>query len=91
MSANGDNKATIDCPSCKQRFSTPMPKTGVMNDLRCSVAFGTHEKPVRCICGKYSVFVATSAEIAWAVIPISDEQAAQLQDSSIIVPPMVIN
>lgn len=87
MSTNGTSKATIDCPHCGQRFSVAPPKTGILNDLRCSLGVATHEKPIRCICGKYAIWVAQTVQMAWAIVPITDEQAAKLDESSILIPP----
>lgn len=87
MSQNGTNKIMIDCPACKQRFSAPAPKTSIINDLSLSMAFATHDKPVRCLCGKFLVVVITRAEISWGAVPIDDEQAGQLGESKIVTPP----
>lgn len=88
MSQNGNGKTAITCPHCKQRFSVVLPKIDMFNDLRSSVAVAAHEKPIRCI-GCHKKFVAgfRELEVTWAFIPINDEQAATLDDQSIIVAP----
>jgi hypothetical protein len=87
MSNNGDNKLLIECPHCHQRFSVPLPKVEVLNTPRVSMTIATHEKPIRCICGSYSVLGVEKYKLAWAVVPITDEQAQQLDGSRIILPP----
>lgn len=91
MSANGNNKTVITCPHCKQRFSVTMPQASIFNDLRIATLVAPHEKPIRCICGKYSIPVLAGAEMTWQISPITDEQAATLTDSSIIIPPLMVN
>lgn len=90
MSQNGANRQVIDCPSCKLRFSVTLPKADLFNDLRSSVVVAAHAKPIRCICGKQMIPAFQAVEIRWVIIPITDEQAASMDDSQIIVPPMVV-
>lgn len=87
MSKNGTHKNVIACPHCGQRFSVTMPKTDLFNDLRVSLAVTTHEKPIKCICGKRSVVAIKAIAMERVVLPITDEQAATLEDSSVIVAP----
>lgn len=89
MSQNGNNKHVIICPHCNQRFSVSIPKLDMFNDLRVSTVIAAHEKPIRCVdnqCGKKSVVGFKEVEIKWVIIPITDEQAATLDESSIIIP-----
>lgn len=88
MSTNGNSKSTITCPHCNQRFSVTMPQAVIFNDTRVSSALVPHEKPIRCICGKFSVPVMQSAQMAWAILPLTDEQAEALGESKIITPPL---
>lgn len=88
---NGDNRMTVTCPHCNQRFSIPIPHTAVFNDIRSSSAVAAHEKPIRCICGKYSAPVIVSLQISWNVLPLTDEQAAALEPSRIVVPDKTLN
>jgi hypothetical protein len=39
-------------------------------------------------CGRRSVIGFKAVEVAWVVIPITEEQAATLDDKSIIIPPL---
>lgn len=87
MSQNGTDKHVIQCPHCKQRFSVVMPKMDLFNDLRVSVGVAPHEKPIRCICGKKSVVAIKQIVMEWIILPITDEQAATLEDPSVIVAP----
>jgi hypothetical protein len=88
MNQNGNDKVMIDCPNCKQRFSAKMPKPDdPLNTLKATIIVATHEKPVRCICGAYFVFGANAVQIGWTIIPITDEQAATLVESPIVIPP----
>lgn len=89
MSQNGNNKHVITCPHCNQRFSVSIPKLDMFNDLRVSTVIAAHEKPIRCMnskCGKRSVVAFKEVQIVWCVIPITEEQAATLDESSIIIP-----
>lgn len=93
MSQNGNNKHVITCPHCNQRFSVAIPKLDMFNDLRVSTVIAAHEKPIRCLnnqCGKRAVLGFQEVEIKWCVIPITDEQAATLEDPSIIVAPSLV-
>lgn len=87
MSTNGHNQASIKCPHCKQQFGVVMPCASVFNDLKVSMAVAAHEKPIRCIyCDKFSVPAMQSAQLAWQIIPLTDEQAEALGESKIITP-----
>jgi hypothetical protein len=90
MSNNGDEKQVIDCPHCKQRFGIKLPALDQpINMLKFSAVVATHEKPIRCQnakCAKYFVQVVTLAQFQWSIAPITDEQAASLVESPIIVP-----
>ena len=87
MSNNGDNKFTIDCPHCGQRFSVTVPKAELWNTGKLSAVAVTHEKPVKCICGGACVLAIQGAQISWAIVPITEQQATKLDGSQIIVPP----
>lgn len=90
MSQNGNNKHAITCPHCNQRFSVAIPHLDIFNDLRVSTVIAAHEKPIRCMnnkCGKRLVMGFKEIEVTWCIIPITDEQAATLEDSSVIVAP----
>lgn len=87
MSNNGTNTFTIDCPHCKQRFSVAGPKLERVNTGRVSIVVVAHEKPIRCICGGAIVLAIEAAQLAWVAMPITDQQAAQLEGSNIIKPP----
>lgn len=87
MRDNGNNKLLIECPHCHQRFSVPQPRVEVLNTSRVSMTIAAHEKPIRCICGSYSVLGVEKYKLARAVVPITDEQARQLDGSRVIVPP----
>lgn len=91
MNQNGTNKTTIDCPVCRQQMSVTMPKPGVLNDLRVSMAVATHEKPMRCVCGAYFIFIMERAQVSWGLMPITNEQAATLDESKIFVPSLVVH
>lgn len=82
-----DNKFTIDCPHCGQRFSVTIPKGETVNTGRFSAVVVTHEKPIRCICGGSCVLGIQGHRLAWAIMPISEQQAAQLDGSKIITLP----
>lgn len=92
MSNNGNEKQTVDCPLCKQRFSIKLPVPDQpVNMLKWSSVVATHEKPVRCPnakCAKYFVHVVVQAQLAWALTAITDEQAATLVESTIVIPPL---
>jgi len=86
MSNNGTNQVAVDCPQCKLPFRVNLPKIGTVNSPTFSMAIGTHEKPIRCPkCGSHYILAAQFVA-DWAMMPISDEDAAKLQGSSIIVP-----
>lgn len=87
MANNGTNKFTIDCPHCGQRFSIAVPKVERLNTPRSSIIVAAHEKPIKCICGGSSVIGIDNASISWAIVPISHEQASQLEGSSIVTLP----
>lgn len=87
MSNNGNNKLTLDCPHCKQRFSVPVPKLERVNTGRASIVVVTHEKPIRCVCAGAIVLAIEAAQLAWVAMPITDQQAAQIEGSNIIKPP----
>lgn len=91
MTTNSDNRMTITCPHCNQRFSVDIPPTSIFNDIRSSSTVSPHEKPVKCICGKYSAAVIVSVQINWNVLPITDEQAAALEPKRIVVPDRPLN
>jgi hypothetical protein len=86
MSANGNGKATIDCPACKQRFGVNLPVPEITNSLKASIVVATHEKPVKCLCGQAFVPVIAGIQTQWEIQPISAEQAAMLEGSRIIEP-----
>lgn len=88
MNQNGNDKFTINCPHCGQRFSVTVPKTEVINTPKVSIAVTTHDKPVRCICGGSCVVVIQTIQTAWGIVPLTEEQVAKITDSKIIVPPM---
>lgn len=82
-----DNKFPFTCPKCGQRFSVTPPDPGVLNDLRASVVIAPHEKPIRCMnCGQEYCFVATAAQVSWAIQPLTDQQSEMLRGSKLIVP-----
>lgn len=87
MPNNGNNKFTLDCPHCKQRFSVPTPQTEILNTPKVSMAVTTHEKPIKCICGGSCVFVIQNFQAAWGIVPLTEQQAQALEGSTIIVPP----
>lgn len=87
MNNNGNNKIVIDCPFCKQRFRVTMPTSSQFNDLKVSGAIASHEKPVRCICGKKFVFAIGRIQIQWTLVPITEEQAGLLEESKLVLPP----
>lgn len=85
---NGNNQLTIDCPHCQQRFSVKQPAVDLLNTPRSSLIAVAHEKPIRCVnCGQFSVVAIGQYQIAWSIVSITEEQAAQLNGTSIIVPP----
>lgn len=87
MTNNGDNKLPVDCPYCVQRFSVTVPRTYMFNNPYVSVATAPHEKPIMCInCGHYMVIGFASLQIGWAIAPISDEKALEMQPSRIVLP-----
>lgn len=90
MTTNGDNKAMLTCPKCNQRFSaTPPQPDQPMNALKFTVVVATHEKPIRCPgCKAHSIWVATEVQVVWSTLPITDEVAATLVESKIIIPPL---
>jgi hypothetical protein len=88
MSANGNNKLTIDCPHCNQRFSVIVSKTEIFNSAKVSMAVTTHEKPIKCICGGSCVLVAQQIQTAWGIVPLTEQQVAALEGSPIILPPL---
>jgi len=92
MSNNGTNQVPVDCPQCKQRFGVTLPRLGEINTPTFSIAIATHEKPVRCPkCGTHYVLAAQFVA-DWGMSSISDEEAAKLKGSSIIVAsPSLIN
>jgi hypothetical protein len=62
-----------------------------MNALKVSVVTAVHPTPIKCQngkCGKYFVFVITTVEVGWAMTPITDEVAATLVESRIVIPDM---
>lgn len=71
---NNEGKLFIDCPNCKQRFSTKLPTPEIVNAPRVSVITAAHEQPVKCICGQQFVLGMTHAQIGWASQPIQAEQ-----------------
>ncbi len=81
------NELTIDCPHCQLRFSIPQPKVEALNTPRVSMAVATHEKPVLCVCGNYCVVAIEKYKFAWVAVPITLDQAQQLEGSKIITPP----
>jgi hypothetical protein len=82
------NKFPFTCPKCSQRFSVTPPDPGVLNDLRASVVIAPHEKPIRCFkCGQEYCFIATAAQVSWAIQPLTEEQSELLRGSKIIPPP----
>lgn len=84
---NGTNKLPVDCPHCNQRFSISLPKVTIWNNLTVSVMSAPHEKPVKCICGKsFIVGFSPQQSIGWLIAPITDEQAAAMDGSRLIVP-----
>lgn len=89
MGENGNDKHVITCPYCQQRFSVKIPALDMFNDLRVSTVIAAHEKPIRCMnnqCSKRFVLGFKAVEVSWVPIPITDEQAATLEDSPIIFP-----
>jgi uncharacterized Zn-finger protein len=82
-----DNKFSITCPKCGQKFSVTAPVPAVMNDLRCSGVVAPHEKPVRCVgCGQEYGFAAVTGAIDWDIFPLNDQQSEYLRGSKIITP-----
>lgn len=87
MSQNGTNKITVDCPACKQRFSISLPPIQQINGPTVSIGVATHERPVKCFgCAARYVLGTTNIIFHWAMQPITEEQAAQVEGTSIIVP-----
>lgn len=87
MSQNGNGKATIDCPNCKQRFGAQLPIPEITNSLKASVVVATHEKPIKCLCGQAFVPAIAALQTQWELQPISAEQLAALEGSLIIEAP----
>lgn len=84
---NGNGKATIDCPNCKQRFGVNLPVPEITNSLKASVIVATHEKPLKCLCGQAFIPAVAAIQTQWEVQPISPEQVAMLEGSLIIEAP----
>lgn len=88
MSTNGKPEFTFDCPVCQAPISTKLPSPDApVNSLRLSIIAVPHEKPIRCSCGQYFVFIIEPTPLSVGVVPITEQQAAPLLDSMIIVPP----
>jgi transcription elongation factor Elf1 len=86
MNNNGNNKHTIDCTACQQRFSAKMPKIEILNGGHSSVITGVHEQTVKCPkCGQAFLWCITSASrISWGVTPIAEEYRRRLEGTDII-------
>lgn len=87
MKPNGDNKAVIDCPVCKQRFSAELPTPTTINTPTFSAMVAPHEKIIRCPnnkCAQPMTFALVSASINWAACAITPEVAEQMSGSRII-------
>lgn len=87
MGQNGNGKATIDCPNCKQRFAAQLPVPEITNSLKVSIVVATHEKPITCLCGQAFIPTIAALQTQWELQPISAEQLATLEDSLIIEAP----
>lgn len=81
-----EDKFIIDCPHCGQRFSVTVPKAELLNTPKVSIAVTAHEKPIRCICGGACVLAIQKVQMAWSIVPLTEQQAAKVDGSNIIVP-----
>lgn len=82
------NSVIIECPNYKSQMEVAFPKrTSLFNGPTVTVGAVAHEKPIICAgCSQYFVLAATRVFFDWSIVPITQEQAADLEDSPIIVP-----
>lgn len=89
MNSNGDNKATIDCPACQQRFSAEMPTAITVNTPTFSQIIAVHSKVIRCPnskCAQPMVFALAGGQLQWMPSVITEEVAHQVTGSKLIAP-----
>lgn len=82
-----EQKFKVVCPSCGVHYSVPFPPIELSNNLRSSIAIGTHERPTRCInCRQAICFMIEAVQVVWRVQPLPDDAVASLEESRIIAP-----
>ena len=80
------NEAQVTCTDCGQEFNVALPEPLILNHPRSSIVATCHEEPTQCICGRAFVLFIQQVQLAWNATPISEQQAASLRGSDIIIP-----